>query len=242
MTSPVTVHGGGSPDSADALGAHLLGHLRGALGPPELEFAEPPSPVIGGFDTRIFAYRVRGAEAAWSGPLILRALARKADPLRVLRERAIQNAVAALGYPAPRVVDACTDPAVLGGAFLAMERLPGRVLPEERVIGMASVLASLPAAARWLVPLLLRGRRLHACARPDGRNPCAPESGPGGARQARDLGVHRRAAGAGLAPYGVDADAAGGETVKAQSANHRRSHRARYMPYSSTLSRTFPTT
>jgi hypothetical protein len=30
--------------------------------------------------------------------------------------------------------------------------------------------------------------------------------------------------------------------VKAQSANHRRSHRARYMPYSSTLSRTFPTT
>src|SRR6266508_1728277 len=31
MTSPVTVHGGGSPDGSDALRAHLLGHLRGVL-------------------------------------------------------------------------------------------------------------------------------------------------------------------------------------------------------------------
>jgi len=119
------------------------------LGQPELEFAEPPSPISGGFDTRIFAFRVRGAEAAWSGPLILRVLAHEADPLRVLRERAVQNAVAALGYPAPRVVDACTDPAILGGAFLVMERLPGRVLPEERMIGMAAVLVE-------------QQRRLHA--------------------------------------------------------------------------------
>jgi aminoglycoside phosphotransferase (APT) family kinase protein len=149
MTSPVTVHGEGPPDGADALGARLLGHLRGVLEQPELEFAEPPSPVSGGFATRIFAFRVRGAEAAWSGPLILRVLTRETDPLRVLRERAVQNAVAALGYPAPRVVDACTDPAVLGGAFLVMERLPGRVLPEERMIGMAAVLVE-------------QQRRLHA--------------------------------------------------------------------------------
>jgi len=62
------------------------------------------------------------------------------DPARVLRERATQNAVADLGYPAPRVWLAVMDPGLVGGPFLVMERLPGVVLPRARPLGMAAVL------------------------------------------------------------------------------------------------------
>jgi aminoglycoside phosphotransferase (APT) family kinase protein len=62
------------------------------------------------------------------------------DPGRVLRERATQNAVADLGYPAPRVLLASMDAAPVGGPFLVMERLPGVVLPRASPLGMAGVL------------------------------------------------------------------------------------------------------
>jgi aminoglycoside phosphotransferase (APT) family kinase protein len=119
---------------------HLLDDLRARLDRPRLDFSEPPSPISGGFDTQIFAFRLRDAPAPFAGPLILRMLGPGTDPSRVLRERAVQNAVAALGYPAPRVVHATTDTTALGGAFLVMERVPGRVLPEARLMGMSAVL------------------------------------------------------------------------------------------------------
>ena len=54
---------------------------------------------------------LRGAPPAFSRPLILRVLGMHHDPARVLRERATQNAVADLGYPAPRVLFATMDAA-----------------------------------------------------------------------------------------------------------------------------------
>ena len=86
------------------LEARLRDHLRQALVEPGLEFAERPTPITGGFDTRIFAFRLAGVPPAFAGPLILRLLDGHSDPSRVLRERAIQNALVELGYPAPRVL------------------------------------------------------------------------------------------------------------------------------------------
>jgi len=126
--------------TAAALAARLLEYLREELAEPALRYAEPPAPISGGYDTRIFAFRLTGATGMWSRPLILRLLGSRHDPARALRERAIQNTVASLGYPAPRVLSASADPAVLGGAFLVMERLPGRPLLEVRWVGVASIL------------------------------------------------------------------------------------------------------
>jgi hypothetical protein len=106
----------------------LLEHLRGELDEPGLDYAEPLTPITGGYDTRIFAFRLSGAPGHFSIPLILRVLGRQHLSARALSERAIQNAVAGLGYPAPRVLLASPDPTILGGAFLVMERLPGRPL------------------------------------------------------------------------------------------------------------------
>jgi aminoglycoside phosphotransferase (APT) family kinase protein len=70
----------------------------------------------------------------------------------VWRERATQNALAALGYPAPRVLLAVTDASALGGPFLVMERLPGRVLPKARLINMSRVLVDLQLRLHALDP------------------------------------------------------------------------------------------
>ena len=105
------------------------------------DLAEPATPLSGGFDTSIYAIRLRDAPALFAGPLVLRIMAPHGDPgPRVLRERAIQNAVASQGYPAPQVLAATTDPVPLGAPFLLMERLPGRVLVDAQRVGMAGVL------------------------------------------------------------------------------------------------------
>jgi aminoglycoside phosphotransferase (APT) family kinase protein len=124
---------------ADELARGLVAHLRRSLGAPGLELAEGPTPLGGGFDTEILALRLRGAPSAWAGPLVLRVLQPHHDPGRVLREEATQNAVADLGYPAPRVLLATRDAAPLGAPFLVMTRLPGGPLME-RPLGMADIL------------------------------------------------------------------------------------------------------
>jgi aminoglycoside phosphotransferase (APT) family kinase protein len=121
---------------ADDVARGLLEHLRAVLGQPGLELAETPAPLTGGFDTEIYTVRPRGAAAGFTGPLILRVLRAHHDPALVLREHAIQNAVAEQGYPAPRVVHASVDPAPIGAPFLLMTRLPGRPLIAARPMGM----------------------------------------------------------------------------------------------------------
>ncbi len=125
--------------------AGLIEYLRGQLREPALDFAEAPAPVTGGFDTLIFAFRLKSASPDCSRPLVLRLLASRADPRRALRERATQNALVELGYPAPRVLWASADAAPLGGAFLVMERLAGRPLLHARLFKAGAVLADMQA-------------------------------------------------------------------------------------------------
>lgn len=123
----------------------LVAHLRGALAAPALELAEPPAALRGGFDTEIVALRLRGAPPAFAGPLVLRVLRPHHARDMASREEATQNAVASLGYPAPRVLLASVEPHALGAPFVLMERLPGRPLLEANPIGMGAVLADAQA-------------------------------------------------------------------------------------------------
>lgn len=134
------------PDPGDdGVASGLLAFARGELGDGAIGFAEPPAPVSGGFDTRIFAFRLHGAPPAAAGPLILRILSPHHDPARALRERAVQNAIADLGYPAPRAPWAAADTARFGGAFLVMERMPGRPLLAARRFDIAGAIAGMQA-------------------------------------------------------------------------------------------------
>ena len=135
----------GAPAPPADLAPTFLAHLRRHLAAPSLAYAEVPAPIGGGYDTGIWALRLHGAPAPWSGPLILRVLNPAHDPQRALRECAIQNAVADQGYPTPRVLWASADRALLGAGFLVMERAPGRPLLDDRLRGVGVTLASAQA-------------------------------------------------------------------------------------------------
>lgn len=119
----------------------LLAFARETIGDAAVDFADPPAPISGGFDTRIFAFRLRGAPPALADPLILRILAPHHDPARALREGIVQNTIAGLGYPSPRVPWASSDTRRFGGAFLVMERMRGRPLLDARRLDLAGTLA-----------------------------------------------------------------------------------------------------
>jgi len=127
----------------------LLAYLRDVTHRPKLDYALPPGAITGGFDTRIFGFRLAGAPTELSVPLILRLYAGDDDPLRAGWESVVQSTVASLGYPAPRVLLESIQSDMLGGAFLVMERLPGTQMlgastPAELLLRTPWLLTSLP--------------------------------------------------------------------------------------------------
>jgi aminoglycoside phosphotransferase (APT) family kinase protein len=103
---------------------NLLSYFRSELDNQQLTYVSLPTPVKGGFDTRIFRFQLKGAPSKLSHPLILR-LFKKSSQNRAIFESAVQNAVADSGYSAPRVFFTCTDESVLGESFMIMELIPG---------------------------------------------------------------------------------------------------------------------
>jgi aminoglycoside phosphotransferase (APT) family kinase protein len=129
--------------AAEEVAEPLLAHLRQELGEPGLAYAEPPAAVIGGFDTKIYDFRLSGGTETWSPPLILRVFPAHADRLRARREAAVHGAVVGMGFPAPRVLLLCEDAGILGGTFVVMERVPGRMMLAD-VFSPSRVLFLLP--------------------------------------------------------------------------------------------------
>jgi aminoglycoside phosphotransferase (APT) family kinase protein len=102
----------------------LLAWLRARLGP-WVTFAAAPVRLTGGFDTTTMAFALDRAPAELPRDLILRILPAAAPVVRVRREVATHEALVGAGFPAPRIYLHEEDPALLGGAFIVMERLPG---------------------------------------------------------------------------------------------------------------------
>jgi aminoglycoside phosphotransferase (APT) family kinase protein len=121
--------------------AALRDGLRLALGLAALDFAEPPKDLTGGFDTRILTFRLSGAPAELSGPLVLRLFGARHDAARIRRERALHAALVELGYPVPRILASSDTAHPLGAPFLLMPRIPGQTLPDQKPVGMGGVLA-----------------------------------------------------------------------------------------------------
>jgi aminoglycoside phosphotransferase (APT) family kinase protein len=109
----------------------LLDYLRSATACPVLAYADAPTRMSGGYDATILRFSLQSAPDPFSGPLVLRLFQATAGAQRAPREAAVQNALAELGYPAPRVFLAEARIEPLGGPFLIMERMPGRSLGSE---------------------------------------------------------------------------------------------------------------
>jgi aminoglycoside phosphotransferase (APT) family kinase protein len=84
--------------------------------------------LLGGFDTSIYQFKLRGAPKDLDRPLVLRLYPERYGPESAVWESRVQNALAAEGYPAARAHLLCTDKSILGGVFFLMDLLPGALL------------------------------------------------------------------------------------------------------------------
>jgi aminoglycoside phosphotransferase (APT) family kinase protein len=116
------------PQNDGEIAERLLRHLATAFACPDVIYAVAPTRIQGGFDTTIFGFTLDHAGPHLSGPLILRLANAATDPPRVRLEAVVQNTLADMGFPAPRVMVVESDPGILGGPFTVMARLPGQTL------------------------------------------------------------------------------------------------------------------
>jgi aminoglycoside phosphotransferase (APT) family kinase protein len=121
-----------APPATDReISSRLLTYLRAELQRPSLAYEKSPERLAGGFENTVFVFALTGAPETSSGPLVLRIFSARPDSERATVEATVHNALAAMGYPAPRVCFVETDPSILGSAFIIMERKRGRTLAEE---------------------------------------------------------------------------------------------------------------
>ena len=138
------------PDAA-AVAEGLREVLRDELGLTGADGSRPPKLLADGVTARAFAVDLNGR------PLVLRVFVPSeeeslpADQHRV--EAALQNALADLGYPAPRVLASGDASSPLGAPFILMERAAGRSLMGVVILGAVGVMA-LGVALSW-IPLLV---------------------------------------------------------------------------------------
>lgn len=127
-------------------------YLRREWGLPLLEYQSLPKPIVGGFETSIFEFQLRGAPRDMSGRLILRLFRAGSGEGRALRESIVQNAVSATGYPAPRVFLTCPDKSVLGEEFNVMEKMSGRPMLETPSESLPETLGRIHATLHQIDP------------------------------------------------------------------------------------------
>jgi len=106
----------------------LLHHLARAFGCSDAAYLAAPVRIQGGFDTTIFGFTLDHVPPPLQGPLILRLSLANADPARVKLETVVQNTLADMDFPAPRVMVTESDATILGGPFMVMQRVAGKPL------------------------------------------------------------------------------------------------------------------
>ena len=127
----------------------LLAVLRARTGRAGLDYAVRPERIHGGFDTRIFSFTLRDAPDAFAGPLVLRLHRPETDAAHARFEAVVHRTLASLGYPCPTALLVGDARDGLGGAFLVMPRLPGRVM-----------LAAMRGPGLLRLPMMLAGLQL----------------------------------------------------------------------------------
>ncbi|WP_089938214.1 phosphotransferase [Candidatus Entotheonella palauensis] len=112
------------------VGDQLLAALRQRMGDASLEFSEPPTRITGGFETLTYGFRLSAVSGDFAGPLVLRLFNQTDAADQGRREEAVQNALAALGYPVPRVVGQF-DAGINGRSFNVIKRIAGHAMTAE---------------------------------------------------------------------------------------------------------------
>ena len=139
-------------NSLEQVSDKLLTYLRAEFNDTSISYDIPLTPIIGGYETSTYHFNLGGVEPESSRPLVLRLFPEYANPYQAISESAVQNALAAQGYPAPSVLFASRDKVHLGGAFLIMEFMPGKTMLAAAPQGLPSMLGRCHAALHNIAP------------------------------------------------------------------------------------------
>lgn len=125
----------------------LLARLRAAVGD-EVDYAEPPVRLGGGFYTANYRFSLSGAPRHWAGPMVLRLFPTHAPPGLDAWEAAVQTFAHDRGVPAPAVLLHEPDSMIDGRRWFVMELLPGAPAMGGTTAGQ--LIAGLPRLFRHL--------------------------------------------------------------------------------------------
>jgi aminoglycoside phosphotransferase (APT) family kinase protein len=134
----------------------LLAYLRTELNNSHIVYDTPLTPIVGGYETFTYHFKLRGVQSELARPLVLRLFQEYRNPYQAIGESVVQNALAAQGYPVPSVLFTGTDKAHLGGAFLIMEFLPGESMLAASEEDMPLLLGKAHAALHNIDPAPLQ--------------------------------------------------------------------------------------
>jgi aminoglycoside phosphotransferase (APT) family kinase protein len=101
----------------------LIGVLRDAAGTQDLDYGRRPEPLPGGFWAELMSFSLARPPEGWPADLVARLMP---DPGAARKETIVQRAVAAAGFPTPRVRVAGGPDDGLGRAFMVMDLAAGR--------------------------------------------------------------------------------------------------------------------
>jgi aminoglycoside phosphotransferase (APT) family kinase protein len=116
---------------APAVARPFLDYLEARLHVGPLHFAEGPTPILDGWETYIYRFRLSSPQPMpppFDGPLILRIYACERGLPLLRHEVAVQNHLHQLGQPVAHPLLIEEDGRLFGGPFMVMECLPGRTL------------------------------------------------------------------------------------------------------------------
>ncbi|HUA35371.1 MAG TPA: phosphotransferase [Candidatus Binataceae bacterium] len=156
----------------DDLAERLLAHLGAAWQAPDLRYSAAPRRMTGGFETSVFTFAVEGAPAGLDAPMVLRVFSQRPELDRAALEATVQNTLAAMGYPVPRVWLFEAGAERLGAPFIVMELARGSTLVQE-FAGLGSgrsprellrLLGRIPSVFGDLDRMALLQHRLHQLA------------------------------------------------------------------------------
>jgi len=148
-----------------AINGRLIEVLRVAAGRPDLEYERPPEPLRGGFWAELLTFSLARPPDGWPAELVARLMP---ETQSAGKEMIVHRAVAAAGYPTPRVRASGGPDDGLGRAFIVMDRAAGRsalsgldsgltLAGVRRVLQVPGLLATVMAQLHALDPELVRG-------------------------------------------------------------------------------------
>jgi len=116
--------------SLNQLSINLLTYLNEQFNHDSIAYKKPLCPLRKGYERLLFEFQLENVHNDFSHPMILRLFQKEIPSLNCRFESIIQNTIASMQFPAPKVFNLCENKKILGGSFMIMEQMEGKNMGE----------------------------------------------------------------------------------------------------------------